>query len=147
MHSKSTFSLVAVTLVTFLQVSPLYSGEHLPKVCFSQRCVDVEIAQTFAERVRGLQGRPSMDKNNGMLFVFEEPARHGFWMKDTLIPLDMIWMDAQGRIVTVFSGVPPCAADPCASYFPEKEALYVLEVNAGVAGEWGLKVGDQAEFK
>ena len=68
-------------------------------------------------------------------------------MKDTLIPLDMIWMDSERRIVHIEHNVPPCAADPCPRYPPSGPALYVLEINAGFAAKLGLKVGDTMEFR
>lgn len=146
MPRKSVFILAVLILWFFLQVSPLHSGEHAHKVCFGPRCFDVEIAQTFAEHIRGLQGRPSMGREKGMLFIFQESARHGFWMKDTLIPLDMIWMDQDGKIVTIIADVQPCIADPCPTYHPIQEAMYVLELNGSLAEEFGIRVGDRAEF-
>ena len=67
-------------------------------------------------------------------------------MKDTFIPLDIIWIDRNKRIVTVVSDVLPCEIEQCPVYAPDNDALYVLEVNAGVAIELGLKGGDQAVF-
>jgi len=96
---------------------------------------------------RGLQFRESLDKNKGMLFVFAESRRHAFWMKDTLIPLDIIWLDYARRVVYIAPNIPPCPQDPCPSYSPERDALYVLEINAGVAQQLGLKPGDLAEFR
>ena len=147
MPSQSAVTLVALTLLAFLQAPPLYSGEHLPKICFAQRCFHVEIARTFAERARGLQRRPSLGMEQGMLFIFEESARHGFWMKDTLIPLDMIWMDQDGKVVTVAANVPPCVVEACPSYNPTEKALYVLEINGGLTEEFGIQAGDQAVFR
>lgn len=97
--------------------------------------------------MRGLQFRGSLDSYSGMLFIFPQSRRHSFWMKDTLIPLDMIWMDHGRKIVHIEHDVPPCREDPCPVYTPPQEALYVLEVNAGTAGALGLQLGDEAEFK
>lgn len=121
---------------------------HSDQVCFGKTCVDVEVVSTPEAMRKGLQGRVAMADNQGMLFTFPRAERHSFWMKDTLIPLDMIWMDHERRIVDLHLHVPPCKADPCETYGPSGEnALYVLEVNAGYCQKKGLKRGNQAEFR
>jgi uncharacterized membrane protein (UPF0127 family) len=82
-----------------------------------------------------------------MLFPYEPPQPTSFWMKNTLIPLDIIWLDEQKRIVYVGHDIPPCRADPCPSYPPNAKARYVLEVAAGVAAKHRLKVGDALRFE
>jgi uncharacterized membrane protein (UPF0127 family) len=109
--------------------------------------VSVEIARTEPERARGLMFRERMGAEEGMVFLFEEEGSYPFWMKNTLIPLDMIWLDRGRRIVHIAHSVPPCKADPCPSYPHEGAALYVVEVNAGFAKKHGVKVGDSLEFK
>ena len=69
-----------------------------------------------------------------------------FWMKDTHIALDMIWMDQSRRIIHIEQSVPPCIANPCVAYGPEGKALYVLEINAGLSKKFGLRLGDEAFF-
>lgn len=115
-------------------------------VCFGRRCIRVEIADTQAERELGLQYRHQLADNDGMLFVFTDSGRYGFWMKDTLIPLDIIWLDHNREIVHIQTDVPPCSADPCPVYQPGQDAVYVLEINAGKAKHLGLAIGRQAEF-
>ena len=117
------------------------------QVCFGDKCVKVEVVQKEEELHRGLQFRKFLDPHSGMLFVFQKSWQYAFWMKDTLIPLDMVWMDYGRRIVHIEHNVPPCTADPCPRYPPGQEALYVLEVNAGYAEKLGLKLGDTAEFR
>lgn len=104
--------------------------------------VSAELAATEAERNQGLMHRTSLGKDAGMLFVFEAPDRHAFWMKNTLIALDMLWLDKAGTVVSISTDVPPCKADPCPTYPPTAVASYVLEVNAGYAKSHKLKVGD-----
>jgi len=123
-------------------------GENiLKKVCFNDRCFDIEIAQTSEEKAKGLQFRKTLGKNNGMLFVFSKAKRQTFWMKDTFIPLDIIWIDGNKRIVSIMRDILPCKTEKCPVYMPQREALYVLEVNAGITIERGLRVGDQADFR
>ena len=128
-------------------LSCLSTFKKKDKVCFEGRCVQVEVVQKLEERERGLQNRESLDENAGMLFVFTKSAKHSFWMKNTLIPLDMIWIDHYQKIVYIKENAAPCKIHPCEIYSPDKDALYVLEVNAGYVKEKGLKVGDRAEFK
>ena len=90
--------------------------------------------------------RPHLASNEGMVFLFEDVGFHPFWMKDTLIPLDMIWLDAGRRVVDIAESVPPCQAEPCPTYAPSGHALYVLEAVAGFASQHGLKRGDTVTF-
>lgn len=122
-------------------------AQQQDQVCFQDQCVNVEVVQKEEELHRGLQFRASLAPDGGMLFVFKKSGPYAFWMKDTLIPLDMIWMGPARRIVHIEHNVPPCAADPCPRYTPAAEALYVLEVNAGYAVELGLQLGDTAELR
>jgi hypothetical protein len=109
--------------------------------------VAVEIADTPALQTRGLMFREHLAPNEGMVFVFDEPGPHPFWMKNTLIPLDMIWLDAARRILTIAHSVPPCKADPCPTYPHAGRAQYVVEVVGGFAKKHRLKEGDQLVFR
>ena len=82
--------------------------------------------------------RESLDEKSGMLFVFPEDGRYGFWMKNTLIPLDIIWIDNDQRVVDIQTAQ-PCTAEPCPSYTPSGDARYVLEINANVSEQYGFK--------
>lgn len=119
------------------------SADHTPKVCFQTHCFTVEIADTLEKQTRGLQLRQSMANNAGMLFIFPSDGIYSFWMKDTWIPLDMIWLDKDYRVVHIEHDVPPCASVPCLSYGPKILSRYVLELNAGMARKIGLIVGDE----
>ena len=125
---------------------PACSSTPQDQVCFGRNCFDVEIVQTDEERMRGLQYRESLGQDSGMLFIFKEDKQYSFWMKDTLIPLDIIWLDYTGRVVHIESDVPPCQSDPCPNYVPASPAFYVLEINAGEAAKQKIAVGDKAEF-
>ncbi len=104
--------------------------------------VALEVADTEPVRQRGLMFREHLAPNEGMIFVFPEPGYYPFWMKNTLIPLDMLWLDGRAQIVSIARSVPPCKADPCPSYPPEGTASYVIEVVSGFARQHALKVGD-----
>ena len=117
------------------------------QVCFKDRCLSVELAVTRKEMERGLQRRASLDPRKGMLFIFPREGPYSFWMKDTLIPLDMIWLDESRKVVYIAHQVQPCRSDPCPSYTPSSKALYVLEINAGYAQKLDIHEGDEARFK
>jgi uncharacterized membrane protein (UPF0127 family) len=100
-----------------------------------------EVADTPAERARGLMYRERLEPKLGMVFVFEEPDLHSFWMKNTHISLDILWLDRWGRVVHIERGVPPCVEEPCPGYTPLRAAAGVLEVAAGQAG--ALRLGER----
>ena len=110
------------------------------------RSVTAELAATDEERARGLMFRDNVLPGQGMLFVFEEEGLHSFWMKNTLVSLDMLWLGSDKKIIHIAKSVPPCAAEPCPTYGPETPALFVLELKAGQADALGLKLQDRLEF-
>jgi uncharacterized protein len=109
--------------------------------------VSVEVADTDAERARGLMFRKTLAPDQGMLFLFEERGIHPFWMKNTLISLDILWLDSLGTIVSIAHAVPPCIAEPCPHYAPNAEACAVVEVMSGFAKQHGVRVGDRVKFE
>ena len=104
----------------------------------------LEIAETDAERARGYMQRAQVGPKEGMLFVFAAPARHSFWMKNCLIPLDILWLDEAFRVVHVVPELPPCPEEgPCPSVVPMRPARYALEFASGTAKAHGLKPGSR----
>jgi uncharacterized membrane protein (UPF0127 family) len=110
----------------------------------AQHAVRVELARTEAERARGLMFRTSLDPDAGMLFVFEESANHGFWMQNTYIPLDMIFIDEAGRIVGIVENATPRSLEIREVGVPSR---YVLEVNGGWSAAHGVRTGDRVRFE
>jgi len=108
--------------------------------------VALELALNEREWATGLMFRDSLPPTGGMLFVFTADDRRPFWMKNTFIPLDMLWLDAKGAIVAVRADVQPCRSDPCPTYDPGTTSRAVLEVNAGFAAAHGLRVGVPLAF-
>ncbi len=118
-----------------------------PRVVFPDGfVVGVEIAADDEMRAQGLMYRDRLDPGRGMLFVFPRDDVFSFWMKNTRIPLDMIWIDANRRVVGIKENVPPCRVPDCPSYGPGVIARYVLEVGGGEAAKRGLKVGESVQF-
>jgi len=101
----------------------------------------LELALTPEEQAQGLMFRESLPDRSGMLFLFDQAGDHHFWMKNTMIPLDMIWMDESGKVVFVSANTPPCRADPCATYGPDAPARQVLEIAGGMAAKEQITVG------
>lgn len=114
-----------------------------PSVKLHGHRFSIEIAADDASRDHGLMDRTSMPADHGMLFVFDEPGMLTFWMKNTLIPLDMLFFDEDYRLINMHQRVPPCRQDPCPVYGSTKPAQYVLELNGGEASKIGVKPGDK----
>jgi uncharacterized membrane protein (UPF0127 family) len=111
--------------------------------------VDVEEADSPAERGQGLMGRTSLGDNEGMIFTFGDvtdgPVTSEFWMKDTLIPLSVAFWDEDGRIVGI-RDMDPCTDDPCPTYSSPEPYVGALEVNDGFFTEHGVTTGDRIEL-
>src|SRR5262249_4856472 len=99
---------------------------------------EVEVAQDIPSRERGLQQRARLPEGEGMLFIFPNVGRHRFWMYKCLIPLDLLWLDANGTVVHIEPRLPICPELPCRDYVPAHDALYVLEIGSGVAAKRGI---------
>lgn len=107
--------------------------------------ISAEIASDAPSRAKGLMFRESLCENCGMLFIFEKSGIHPFWMKDTLIPLDMIFISENGTIVDIIENVPPCpySSPSCPNYVPRAPGKFVLEANAGFSKRNGLEIGEK----
>jgi uncharacterized protein len=108
--------------------------------------VHVEVVADDESRAQGLMYRDRLREGTGMLFIFPNMNELGFWMKNTLIPLDMVWIDDKQRVVHVKENVPPCKADPCPTYSPGVNAQFVLELAGGVARQHRVEQGSQLQF-
>ncbi|RMH31439.1 MAG: DUF192 domain-containing protein [Nitrospirae bacterium] len=99
-----------------------------------------EIADTPAKRARGLMHRAALAPDHGMLFIFSQPGFWTFWMKNTHVSLDMVWLDQDGRVVHIEPRVPICTRqdEGCPRYRPAKASVYVLEIPAGMAEQYQI---------
>lgn len=104
----------------------------------------IEVAKSTEELQTGLSGRTSLAPNHGMLFVFDKDDTWGIWMKDMRIPLDIVWLNAEKRVVHIEANVQP--DNYPAIFTPDQPARYVLEVNAGTVEGYGIGLGDVASF-
>lgn len=105
--------------------------------------LDIEFAETNYERETGLMYRTEMKENQGMLFIFPTEFPRSFYMKNTYIPLDIIYLDKDKKIVSFQENAKPLNVEGLPSEVP---AMYVLEVNAGLAEKWLLEIGDTVSF-
>ena len=116
------------------------------RVCFKGNCFYVELAITPDTWSKGLMFRKGLPKNQGMLFIFDKEEDVSFWMKNTLIPLDIIWINQEKKVVFIKENAQPCFSDTCPSISPGKRAKYVLELNSGISNDISLEVGDSFKF-
>jgi uncharacterized protein len=107
--------------------------------------LNVRIAETEQEREAGLMHVMALAEDDGMAFVFPEPTTTSFWMKDTLIPLSVAFVDAGGRVVSL-ADMEPCAADPCPTYAPSGAYTLAVEANLGWFVDHGIATGDAARL-
>ncbi|HYM09465.1 MAG TPA: DUF192 domain-containing protein [Bryobacterales bacterium] len=144
--------LLALAAACSRPTSTADSEVHLPTLPVTLpngKVIRAELATDPGDQQRGLMFRTSLAADRGMLFVFAAPSSEPFWMYHTLIPLDIIWLDAGHRIVFISANTPPCAAskgDNCPTYGGEQLSQFVLETPAGTAAVQSLKLGDQLQF-
>lgn len=117
-----------------------------PYVVLKGERFTVELADTQEKQALGLMFRESMADDRGMLFLFPGEARRSFWMKNTRIPLDIFYFDANLQLVSVAENAQPCRSQRCPPYPSAGPARYVLELNAGKAAELGVSPGDLLEL-
>ena len=130
--------------VTMGRASPQPIEQATPFVTIKNTKIFVEIADTDAARVRGLSGRDALAEDHGLLFVFQEETQADFWMKDMKFPIDIIWIDAQKKIIHIEHSLSPATYPK--TFSPEALSLYVLEVPAGFAKSHDILVGDSLTF-
>lgn len=124
-------------------------GQKLPisaKTTMGGQEIKLEVAKTPKERQLGLMFRESLSENRGMLFAFSPPIIPRFWMKNVVIPLDMVFIH-DGEIKSISHNVPPCKLDPCPVYGPNVPIDTVIELKGGRASELNLNIGDEIKIK
>jgi hypothetical protein len=138
--------LFSIFLFSFLQEKGIIgSREKTIKIEIGGEELEVWVAKTIKEREKGLSGIEKLENNEGMLFVFPLGSNSSFWMKDMLIPIDIIWIDSDKKVVDIKENLFP-------ESYPDlinsaKEISYVLEVNAGFVYDKNIKIGDELVLK
>tara|TARA_Y100000034_G_scaffold134759_1_gene204122 strand:- start:1770 stop:2219 length:450 start_codon:yes stop_codon:yes gene_type:complete len=124
----------------------LFAGAEMSIVTADDKHdLKIEVADSDYELSQGLMGRKHLSENKGMLFVFGEEEQHRMWMKDTLIPLDMIFIAGNFKIVGIEHAY-PCLEDPCKVYDVERDSKYVLEVKGNYTVRNDINVGDRVNI-
>jgi uncharacterized membrane protein (UPF0127 family) len=134
------FLFVLTILITVLIFMP---NKKIKKVCINDNCFKVEIADSQREWSKGLMNRKSLPEDSGMLFIFDKEGLHSFWMKNTLIPLDIIWINGNKEIIYIEKEAQPCKAEKCQNYSSGQKSRYVLEINGGLADKLKIRAGDK----
>lgn len=118
-----------------------------PQLILNGQTFMIELAVSAEERSLGLQHRTQLAANAGMLFVYSQPHMANFWMKNTHIPLDILFFNDAAELVHYHDHVPPCKAMPCPQYPSLQPIHYVLELNAGMRQKHGISLGHIFEIK
>lgn len=143
------YEAVAAAALAVAAVILLYAAlgsEGQGKVCLKGICFEVSLATTFFQQSKGLMFVTHMGQDKGMLFVFGSDGDYPFWMQNTYIPLDIVWISSQDHVVFIAKNAQPCGLD-CSAIDPGVNSRYVLEVNAGNVGRIGLAVGDNVTIE
>ncbi|KAB7763399.1 MULTISPECIES: DUF192 domain-containing protein [Xanthomonas] len=141
----SLFRALCVLLLLALSGCASAGGDHWVEL--GGHRYEVELAQNDATRARGLMFRDQMEADHGMLFIHDREEPQAYWMKNTKIPLDILYFDNQRKLVAQQRDVPPCSAgDACPPYPSNAPARYVLELNAGQAEQLKLQDGTELRF-
>ncbi len=144
--SFKILAAAAIIVIALFFISIESTKEPQNKVCFKDSCIEVELAKTPEQITTGLMNRASLAETKAMLFIFENEGVHMFWMKNTLIPLDMIWLDQNGTVTYIEHSVEPCKTQVCPTYGPGTASKYVIETNAGYVLKHSINIGDKANM-
>jgi uncharacterized membrane protein (UPF0127 family) len=138
-------ALGAVLLFACARGAAPAAGDWATAVVADGTSFTLEIADTDEEKALGYMGR-EVGPREGMLFVYDAPGLHSFWMKNCVVPLDLVWLDPGFRVVDVTHAATPCPpGDPCPAILPTRPAQYVLELAAGTARAHGLRRGERVD--
>jgi len=130
-----------IVVAAFLVCTACVAGQ--PYVELKGERFYVEIADTSEKQALGLMFRDNLPDDHGMLFIFLDEAPRSFWMKNTRIPLDIMYFNSEFELVSVAENTRPCRVQRCPGYPSTGPAKYVLELNAGKSSELGLEPGDK----
>ena len=143
---KRRFILVVVSFLCLSVVFLVFfSRVNWPaRVVVNGQVFNVGVADTSYLQHRGLSGEKSLDTDEGMFFIFQNPGKYGFWMKNMLFPIDIVWIDQNLKIIGIEKNVSPDTYPK--TFYPPENVLYVLEISAGRANSSNIKIGDSVNF-
>ena len=154
MKSKRIITIVVLLFVSLITGLVVFHNQATAPTAVDEELItnlragdttfELLIADEPTERTQGLSGRENLEQNQAMLFIFDEPAKWGIWMKDMLFSIDILWLDEQKKVVHVEKNVAP---ETYPSIFePSQDALYIVELNAGAVDRIGVSLGDTLQF-
>jgi hypothetical protein len=148
MEKKNTnvYFMIILLLVLSAFLIYIFNERQHYKLKINDYTINLEPAITIEEKTRGLMHREYLSKDRGMIFIFDDSDKRTFWMKNTLIPLDMIFVDNENKVVDMKKNFQPCREEPCETYTSSQPARYVIEVNAGLTDELGIETGQVLEI-
>ncbi len=136
--------ILLIIIAQSAQSNPNASAMRRNVVTFADAYrVEVEIADTEALRQLGLMHRLQLDEDKGMLFVYQNQAIRAVWMKNTLIPLDVLFLSSDGKVLSMLPNLQPCKKDPCPVFTSRGNAQYMLEVTAGFIDKHRIELGQK----
>ena len=141
---RAVTTIVCVFAVSIGIIVFLSTVNYNSQVSVGGKVFLVDVAETKYLQERGFSGHAPITDNEGMFFIFKEPDNYGFWMKDMLFPIDILWMDADLKIIHIEKNVKPDSYPKV--FYPEAPALYVLEISAGEAQKLQIKIGDTVKI-
>ncbi len=146
---KNIMIILAILLIIVFLSIYFVSKNKKTEIFFPKQNIKIEaqLAQTILQQTKGLMNVKNLPENQGMLFVFLDESKKSFWMKNTYIPLDLIFISGDKKIVEIKENFEPCQQKNCPSYTSQKKAKYVLEVNGGFCQKHQIKEGDEIQFE
>lgn len=143
MHKRGITVIFILVLIAvgFFRFADVSNPAAKPSLKIEGLTVEIQIADTEIERTAGLAGKLSLPENEGLLLIFDEPGKHGIWMKDMKFSVDILWLDEDFVVIDFKENIPPGAYPEV--FTPSVPALYVLEVNAGIADKYDIKIEDK----
>jgi len=149
-NPNKTIHFLIIMVFVFIGLShaqdfdPVFKEKR--RVYFKDNSFLVAVAATKQQQEKGLMFVKSLPPNSGMLFIYKDEARRCFYMKNTYIPLDIILMDRNKKVVFIKKNLPPVNLDFYETIQPQEKAMYVLELNAGSSDRIGIRLDDLLEF-
>lgn len=134
---KKYISYILLSILSILIVISYFLPD-VNQICAQDVCFNIEIAESTEQLTKGLIGYQELNDKQGMLFIFQESGYHGFWMQNMSFPIDIIWLNDSGSVVHYEENAQPCKYN-CKTFYPTKEAKYVLELKAGSIDKYNLQ--------
>jgi uncharacterized protein len=148
-RKKLIYFIMFISLLTGIYYFFLWTPPGKVKLKIKSKIYTLEVAKTTAQKSKGLSGRESLCSDCGMIFTYTYEQILPFWMKDTYLPLDMIWLDKSGQVVHLETMIPPESKNEKGDYqlyIPQKKAQYVIELAAGQVSHLKLAIGDLVDL-